>query len=196
MINPPLVITQGNLWSGVRFLTFHPPFCIRLSRQTWSECARLWTKWLASPPRPTGKCPRGPSISWTCPGRWWPSRCGERKWVLDMVAMAKPWERRCPSQTGIAFSSTVPINSLRLRSLDWILSRSAGPRQLSQCASSNESDPFQAVLSPSLTVVALQQWTDFQRTHLCFDQAAANVGPTLQPDEECSSLIGDLLINY
>lgn len=108
---------SGNLWSEVRSVTF-PSFCFSfsLSRQTWSECARLLTRWLASPPRPTRRCPRGLSTSWTCPRRWWQSRCGERKWVLEMkpVATATLPGRRCPSQTGIIFSSAVPIESLRV----------------------------------------------------------------------------------
>lgn len=50
------------------------------SLQMWLECARVWTKPPASPPSPTERCPRGPSISWTCLGSWWRSRCGGRRW--------------------------------------------------------------------------------------------------------------------
>lgn len=67
--------TLSLLW---QLLRGHTVFCF--SSQMWSECARLWTTWLVSPPSPTGKCPRGPSVWWTCPERWWLSHCGERRW--------------------------------------------------------------------------------------------------------------------
>lgn len=59
--------------------------CATLLLQTWLECARVWTKPPASPPSPTERCPRGPSISWTCPGSWWRSRCGERRWGTSVT---------------------------------------------------------------------------------------------------------------
>lgn len=51
--------------------------CVPL--QMWLESVRVWTKWPASPLRPTKKCLRGRSIWWTCLGKWWLSHCGERK---------------------------------------------------------------------------------------------------------------------